>query len=170
MAQVLRRTDSHSRGAHELGADAKGPQEAGEGAGDMFVNLCYNHGSEDMCLPCTGWVLYPNSISSVLKCFCFHYGRLSLTGLKLHLCHILFLTHSGQAHVFFTLLKLNPHAPPLCHTFPPYTIHQGPTAREVNRDSTSFDRTRAEWSKSTIISARGKVGGGGDAKSNNWLG
>ena len=47
---------------------------------------------------------------------------------------------------------------------------QGPTAREVNRDSTSFDRSRAEWSKSTIISARGKVGGGGDAKSNNWLG
>jgi hypothetical protein len=47
---------------------------------------------------------------------------------------------------------------------------QGPTAREVNRDSTSFDRTRAEWSKTTFVSARGKVGGGGDAKANNWLG
>ena len=57
-----------------------------------------------------------------------------------------------------------------CEINSPLPPLQGPTAREVNRDSTSFDRSRAEWSKSTIISARGKVGGGGDAKSNNWLG
>ncbi|GAX83460.1 hypothetical protein CEUSTIGMA_g10885.t1 [Chlamydomonas eustigma] len=47
---------------------------------------------------------------------------------------------------------------------------KGPTAKEINRDSTSFDRARAEWSKDTSISHRGKVGGGGDSKANNWLG
>lgn len=46
---------------------------------------------------------------------------------------------------------------------------QGPSAKEVNRDSTAFERARAEWSKATV-SHRGKVGGGGDAKAQNWLG
>ncbi len=47
---------------------------------------------------------------------------------------------------------------------------QGPSAKEVNRDSTAFDRARAEWSKADWVGTRGKVGGGGDAKANNWLG
>ena len=46
---------------------------------------------------------------------------------------------------------------------------QGPSAKEVNRDSTAFERARSEWSK-VAVSARGKVGGGGDAKANQWLG
>ncbi len=41
--------------------------------------------------------------------------------------------------------------------------------QEVNRDSTSFERSRAEWSKAAV-SIRGKVGAQGDASSNNWLG
>jgi hypothetical protein len=45
----------------------------------------------------------------------------------------------------------------------------GPSAKELNRDSTSFERARAEWSKATV-SHRGKVGAQGDAKSANWLG
>jgi hypothetical protein len=45
----------------------------------------------------------------------------------------------------------------------------GPSAKEINRDSTSFERARAEWGKATV-SARGKVGSNGDAKSNAWLG
>ncbi len=46
---------------------------------------------------------------------------------------------------------------------------QGPSAKEINRDTTSFERARADWSKASFISARGKVGGGGDAKSANWV-
>ncbi len=45
----------------------------------------------------------------------------------------------------------------------------GPSAKELNRDSTSFERARAEWSKATV-SHRGKVGSSGDAKAANWLG
>eukprot|EP00955_Chlamydomonas_euryale_P046732 353493-Chlamydomonas_euryale.AAC.4 len=45
----------------------------------------------------------------------------------------------------------------------------GVSARDANRDSTAFERARAEWGKATV-SARGKVGGGGDGKSSNWLG
>ena len=33
---------------------------------------------------------------------------------------------------------------------------QGPSAKEVNRDTTSFERARAEWSR-TDVSHRGKV-------------
>ncbi|PSC74417.1 hypothetical protein C2E20_2477 [Micractinium conductrix] len=44
----------------------------------------------------------------------------------------------------------------------------GPSAREVNRDSTSFERASADWSRATV-SHRGKVGGG-DHKSEAWLG
>lgn len=47
---------------------------------------------------------------------------------------------------------------------------QGPSSREINRDSTSYDRARAEWSKADWISKKGKVGGQGDAKSIGWLG
>lgn len=47
---------------------------------------------------------------------------------------------------------------------------QGPSAREQNRDSTSFERARAEWGKATV-SHRGKVGAGGDnAGAETWLG
>lgn len=45
----------------------------------------------------------------------------------------------------------------------------GPPAREVNRDTTAFERARAEWGRSAV-SHRGKVGGGGDHKSETWLG
>lgn len=60
---------------------------------------------------------------------------------------------------------------PACtlHRRPTLCLLQGPSAKEVNRDSTAFERARAEWSKATV-SHRGKVGGGGDAKAQNWLG
>ncbi len=45
----------------------------------------------------------------------------------------------------------------------------GPSQKEINRDTTSFERARAEWSRATV-STRGKIGASGDAKSNNWLG
>ncbi|GIL90963.1 hypothetical protein Vretimale_17088 [Volvox reticuliferus] len=45
----------------------------------------------------------------------------------------------------------------------------GPSQKEINRDTTSFERARSEWSRATL-SARGKVGASGDAKSQNWLG
>ncbi|MEW5319980.1 MAG: hypothetical protein WDW38_011088 [Sanguina aurantia] len=47
---------------------------------------------------------------------------------------------------------------------------QGPSAKEAQRDkSSSYDEDRAVWSKAKM-SARGKVGGGGDTKSVGWLG
>ncbi|GMH39082.1 hypothetical protein BSKO_06980 [Bryopsis sp. KO-2023] len=46
---------------------------------------------------------------------------------------------------------------------------QGPSAVEIRRDTTSFEQARSEWSK-TSVSHRGKVGGGGDHKSEMWLG
>ncbi|KAL4431489.1 hypothetical protein ABPG75_006745 [Micractinium tetrahymenae] len=45
----------------------------------------------------------------------------------------------------------------------------GPSAKEVNRDTTAFERARAEWGRSAV-SHRGKVGAGGDHKSETWLG
>eukprot|EP00198_Chlamydomonas_reinhardtii_P010641 XP_001699978.1 predicted protein [Chlamydomonas reinhardtii] len=45
----------------------------------------------------------------------------------------------------------------------------GPSSKELNRDTTSFERARSEWSRAKV-SARGKVGAQGDAKANNWLG
>ncbi|PRW20364.1 hypothetical protein C2E21_9030 [Chlorella sorokiniana] len=45
----------------------------------------------------------------------------------------------------------------------------GPSAKEVNRDTTSFERARAEWSRSDV-SHRGKVGSKGDHRAENWLG
>ncbi|GIL57646.1 hypothetical protein Vafri_12844 [Volvox africanus] len=45
----------------------------------------------------------------------------------------------------------------------------GPSQKEINRDTTSFERARSDWSRATL-SARGKVGASGDAKSQNWLG
>ncbi|KAG2454553.1 hypothetical protein HYH02_000398 [Chlamydomonas schloesseri] len=45
----------------------------------------------------------------------------------------------------------------------------GPSVKELNRDTTSFERARSEWSRAKV-STRGKVGAQGDAKSNNWLG
>ena len=46
---------------------------------------------------------------------------------------------------------------------------RGPSAAEARRDTTSFEAARRSWSSSTV-SARGKVGGGGDHKSETWLG
>jgi len=46
---------------------------------------------------------------------------------------------------------------------------KGPSAKELGRDSTSFERARAEWGKATV-STRGKVGSQGDSKSAHWLG
>jgi hypothetical protein len=45
----------------------------------------------------------------------------------------------------------------------------GPSQKELNRDSTSFERARKEWSR-VAVPMRGKVGAQGDAKSQNWLG
>ncbi len=45
----------------------------------------------------------------------------------------------------------------------------GPSQKEINRDTTSFERARSEWSRAHV-SARGKVGASGDAKTQNWLG
>jgi hypothetical protein len=45
----------------------------------------------------------------------------------------------------------------------------GPSAAEAARDATSFERARQEWGKATL-SARGKVGAGGDNKTAQWLG
>lgn len=50
-----------------------------------------------------------------------------------------------------------------------FTRAQGPSQKEINRDSTSFERARAEWSK-VEMSSRTKVGAQGDNKSQNWLG
>lgn len=47
---------------------------------------------------------------------------------------------------------------------------KGPSAKEINRDSSSFDRDRKQWEAQDWISKNGKVGAGGDAKSNGWLG
>ena len=49
------------------------------------------------------------------------------------------------------------------------TTRRGPSAAEARRDTTSFEAARRSWSSSTV-SARGRVGGGGDHKSETWLG
>ena len=51
----------------------------------------------------------------------------------------------------------SPFSRPHTHGSPPHLPPQGPSAAEVNRDSTSFERARAEWSTATV-SHRGKVG------------
>jgi hypothetical protein len=48
-------------------------------------------------------------------------------------------------------------------------LTQGPSAKELSRDTTSFERARAEWSRADV-SCRGKVGGGGDRGAEQWLG
>ena len=47
---------------------------------------------------------------------------------------------------------------------------KGPSAKEINRDSSSYDRDRKQWSQQDWISKNGKVGASGDAKSSGWLG
>ncbi|GFH10082.1 uncharacterized protein HaLaN_05333, partial [Haematococcus lacustris] len=50
------------------------------------------------------------------------------------------------------------------------TRKQGPSRREIERDSTSFERARADWSR-IAVSSRGKVGATGEAAAQlNWLG
>ena len=49
------------------------------------------------------------------------------------------------------------------------TTRRGPSAAEARRDTTSFEAARRTWGASTV-SARGKVGGSGDHKSETWLG
>ena len=46
---------------------------------------------------------------------------------------------------------------------------RGPSAAEARRDMTSFEAARRAWG-TQAISARGKVGAGGDHKAENWLG
>jgi len=46
---------------------------------------------------------------------------------------------------------------------------RGPSAAEARRDTTSFEAARRAWG-TQAVSARGKVGAGGDHKSENWLG
>jgi hypothetical protein len=47
---------------------------------------------------------------------------------------------------------------------------KGPSAKEINRDSSAFDRDRKVWGEQGWISKNGKVGAGGDAKASGWLG
>jgi hypothetical protein len=47
---------------------------------------------------------------------------------------------------------------------------RGPSAKEINRDSSAFDRDRKAWGEQGWISKNGKVGAGGDAKASGWLG
>jgi len=46
---------------------------------------------------------------------------------------------------------------------------QGPSAKEINRDTTSFERASDTWSR-MAVPTKGKVGAQGDAKSTQWLG
>jgi hypothetical protein len=46
---------------------------------------------------------------------------------------------------------------------------QGPSAKEINRDSTSFERANDAWSR-IAVPTKGKVGASGDTKSTQWLG
>ncbi|KAF5837026.1 hypothetical protein DUNSADRAFT_4951 [Dunaliella salina] len=46
---------------------------------------------------------------------------------------------------------------------------RGPSAKEINRDSTSFERASATWSRMDVPT-KGKVGAQGDTKSVQWLG
>jgi hypothetical protein len=49
-------------------------------------------------------------------------------------------------------------------------VNRRPGGKGTGDYQTSFERARAEWSGASWVSARGKVGGTGDAKSQNWLG
>lgn len=42
-------------------------------------------------------------------------------------------------------------------------------SQQLLRDTTAFENARKEWGRATI-SARGKVGAGGDHQSETWLG
>ena len=68
------------------------------------------------------------------------------------------------------LLSLSPtQHTPLSHALLPLS-YQGPSAKDAARDTTSFEAAQAEWGRSTSVSARGKVGAGGDLSSTPWLG
>ncbi len=45
----------------------------------------------------------------------------------------------------------------------------GGSAKQLQRDTTAFENARKEWGRATI-SARGKVGAGGDHQAETWLG
>jgi hypothetical protein len=49
-------------------------------------------------------------------------------------------------------------------------VNRRPGGKGTGDYQTSFERARAEWSGASWVSARGKVGGAGDAKAQNWLG
>lgn len=53
-----------------------------------------------------------------------------------------------------------PPSPLALASLPSVRTEQGPSAKEVNRDSTAFERARAEWGRAAV-SHRGKVGGVG---------
>jgi hypothetical protein len=44
------------------------------------------------------------------------------------------------------------------------------TAKDASADKTAFERSQAEWAKSTEVSHRGALGGRGDRKAETWLG
>jgi len=46
---------------------------------------------------------------------------------------------------------------------------RGPSAKEINRDTTSFERASDTWSR-MAVPTKGKVGAQGDAKATQWLG
>jgi hypothetical protein len=49
-------------------------------------------------------------------------------------------------------------------------VNRRPGGKGTGDYQTSFEKARAEWSGAGWVSARGKVGSAGDAKSQNWLG
>uniref|UniRef100_A0A383VTR0 Uncharacterized protein n=1 Tax=Tetradesmus obliquus TaxID=3088 RepID=A0A383VTR0_TETOB len=49
-------------------------------------------------------------------------------------------------------------------------VNRRPGGKGTGEYQTSFEKARAEWSGASWVSARGKVGSAGDAKSSAWLG
>ncbi|KAF6263130.1 hypothetical protein COO60DRAFT_1293116 [Scenedesmus sp. NREL 46B-D3] len=49
-------------------------------------------------------------------------------------------------------------------------VNRRPGGKGTGEYQTSFERARAEWSGASWVSARGKVGSAGDAKTQSWLG
>jgi hypothetical protein len=49
-------------------------------------------------------------------------------------------------------------------------VNRRPGGKGTGEYQTSFEKARAEWGSADWVSARGKIGGGGDARQQNWLG
>jgi hypothetical protein len=49
-------------------------------------------------------------------------------------------------------------------------VNRRPGGKGTGEYQTTFEKARAEWGSKDWVSARGKVGSGGDAKQQSWLG